>query len=208
MDTMMHDLRYALRMLARNPMFAAIAVLTMALGIGANSAIFTVVNAVLLRPLPFRDPSRLVIVAEKNAYGVISTSYQNWIDWRDQSRSYESMEATRAASVTLTGSGEPERLNLRNMTAGAFSLLGVNAVVGRTFTAEEDSPNGNAVALLSYRLWQRRFGGSPGIVGKSIDLDSKPCMIIGVLPPGFQLLQPADIYVPFTPWAKTLPDDR
>lgn len=208
MDTMIQDVRYALRVLVRNPMFAAIAILTMALGIGANSAIFTVVNAVLLRPLPFRDPSRLVIVAEKNAYGVISTSYQNWIDWRDQSRSYESMEATRAATVTLTGSGEPERLNLRNITAGAFNLLGVNALVGRTFTPEEDSPNGGAVAVLSYPLWQRRFGGSRDIIGKSIDLDSKPATVIGILPPAFQLLQPADVYVPFTPWAKTLPDDR
>lgn len=106
----MHDLRYALRLLLKSPSFTLIAIITLALGIGANSAIFTVVDAVLLRPLAFRDPSRLVIVAEKSNFPVISTSYQNWVDWRDQSRSFESMEATQAATMTLTGTGDPEHL--------------------------------------------------------------------------------------------------
>ena len=114
MDTVLHDLRFALRVLARNRGFTAIAILTLALGIGANTAIFSVVNAVLLRPLEFRDPSRLVIVAEKSSFPVISTSYQNWLDWRDQSHSFESMEATRGTTLTLTGAGEPERLNARD----------------------------------------------------------------------------------------------
>jgi putative ABC transport system permease protein len=208
MDTILHDLRYALRGLARNPGFTAIAILTLALGIGANTAIFSVVNAVLLRPLEFRDPSRLVIVAEKSSFPVISTSYQNWLDWRDQSHSFESIEGTRGTTLTLTGAGEPERLNARMATAGLFPLLGVNTIAGRTFTADEDRAGGAPVVLLSYGLWQRRFGSSQEILGKPINLDSRPHTVIGVLPPSFQVLQPADVFVPFTPWAKTLPDDR
>jgi putative ABC transport system permease protein len=208
MDTILHDLRYAFRVLARNPGFTAIAILTLALGIGANTAIFSVVNAVLLRPLEFRDPGRLVIVAEKSSFPVISTSYQNWLDWRAQSHSFESIEGTRGTTLTLTGAGEPERLNARMATAGLFPLLGVNTIAGRTFTADEDRAGGAPVVLLSYGLWQRRFGSSQDILGKPIDLDSRPYTVIGVLPPNFQVLQPADVFVPFTPWAKTLPDDR
>jgi putative ABC transport system permease protein len=208
MGILLQDLRYAFRLLAKSPVLTAIAILTLALGIGANTAIFTVVNAVLLRPLPFRDPSRLVIVAERSKFPVISTSYENWLDWRDQGHSFEAMEATRGATIALTGAGEPERLNSRNMTAGIFPLLGINAIVGRTFLAEEDRAGGNPVVLLSYGLWHRRFSGSPEVLGKSITLDSQPCTVVGVLPAGFELLAPADVYQPFTPWAKTLPDDR
>jgi putative ABC transport system permease protein len=208
METALHDLRYALRILARNPAFTVIAILTLGLGIGANTAIFSVVNAVLLRPLQFQDPARLVIIAEKSPFPVISTSYENWADWRDQSHSFESVEATRSTTLTLTGVGEPERLNTHMVTAGLFPLLGVNAIVGRTFTADEDRAGGAPVVLLSYGLWQRRFGSSPEIIGKPINLDSRPYTVVGVLPAGFQLLQPADVCVPFVPWAKTLPDDR
>src|ERR1700756_5094440 len=128
METLLQDLRYAFRLLIKSPSFTAIAILTLALGIGANTAIFSVINAVLLRPLAFRDPARLVIVAEKNSYGLVSTSYQNWMDWRDQSRSFDSVEATRTTTLTLTGAGEPERLNAQMSTAGLFPLLGANAV--------------------------------------------------------------------------------
>src|SRR3984893_12943463 len=116
MDTILNDLRYALRVLARNPCLTAISILPLALGIGANPAIFSVVNAVLLRPLDFRDPARLVIVAEKSSFPVISTSYQNWLDCRDQGHSFDSLEGTRGATLTLTGAGEPERLNARMAT--------------------------------------------------------------------------------------------
>jgi putative ABC transport system permease protein len=207
-QTLLQDLRYALRLLAKSPGFTAIAILTLALGIGANTAIFTVVNAVLLRPLEFRDPARLILVAEKTQYPTLSTSYQNYVDWRDQSHSFESLEATRGATITLTGAGEPERLNLRMATAPLFPLLGVNAVIGRTFLAEEDRAGGAPVVLLSYGLWQRRFGGARDVLGKSVTLDSRPYTAIGVLPSGFELLQPADVFLPFAPWAKTLPDDR
>jgi putative ABC transport system permease protein len=208
MQTLLQDLRYAFRLLAKSPGFTAIAVLTLALGIGANTAIFSVVNAVLLRPLAFRDPSRLVIVAEKSPFPTISTSYQNFVDWRDQSRSFESMEATRGTGLSLTGAGEPELLLARMATAGLFPLLGVEAHVGRTFLPEEDRVGGTPVALLSYGLWQRRFGGSREIIGKPVTLGSQPYAVVGVLPAGFQILQPADVFVPFKPWAATLPDDR
>jgi putative ABC transport system permease protein len=208
MDDLFRDLRYAFRLLLKTPAFAAIAILTLALGIGANTAIFSVVNGVLLRPLPFRDPGRLVLIAERTSYPTLSTSYENYLDWRDQSHSFESMEATRGATITLTAAGEPERLSARMATAGIFPMLGVGAQVGRTFLPEEDKPNGAPVALLSYGLWQRRFGGSREIIGKPIMLDSQPYTVVGVLPSGFQILQPADLFVPFTPWAKTLPEDR
>ena len=208
MFTLLQDVRYALRLLFKSPGFTAIAILTLALGIGANTAIFSVVNGVLLRPLPFRDPSRLVLIAERSSFPVISTSYQNYLDWRDQSHSFESMEATRGGAITLTGTGEPERLNVRMVTAGFFSMLGINAYSGRTFLLEEDRAGGAPVALLSYGLWQRRFGGSQEIIGKAINLDSQPYTVVGVLPSGFQILQPADVFLPFMPWAKTLPDDR
>ena len=208
MDTLLRDLRYAARLLSKNPLFAGIAILTLALGIGANTAIFSVVNAVLLRPLPFRDAARLVLVVEKSQYPIISTSYQNYQDWRDQSRSFTSMEATRGTAITLTGAGEPERLNARMATAGLFPLLGVNAVLGRTFLQEEDKAGAAPVAILSYGLWQRRFGGSRDVPNKSVTLDSVPYTVVGVMPAGFQILQPADVFLPFVPWAHTLPDDR
>jgi len=208
MANVWQDLRYAFRLLAKSPGFTVLAVITLGLGIGANTAIFTVVNAVLLRPLEFRDPSRLVIAAEKSNFPTVSTSYQNYVDWRDQSHSFESLEATRGATITLTGDGEPERLNVRMATAPIFPLLGVNAVLGRTFLAEEDRAGGAPVVLLSHGLWQRRFGGSRGVIGKPVTLDSQPYTVVGVLPSGFELLQPADVFLPFTPWAKSLPDDR
>ena len=196
-------------MLLKNPGFTAIAVLTLALGIGANTAIFTVVNGVLLRPLAFRDPSRIMLVVERNTmFPTITTSYQNYKDWRDQSRSFDSLEASCFTNLTLTGTGEPERFKARYVTAGLFPLLGTTPIVGRSFLPEEDRAGGPPVAMISYSLWQRRFGGSADWLGKPITLDAQPYTLIGVLPPSFQFLLAADIYVPFEPWAKTLPDDR
>lgn len=209
MNNFLQDLRYAFRLLTKKPGFTIIAILTLALGIGANTAIFSVVNGVLLRPLPFRDPAKLVLVTEKSDLPTISTSFENYIDWRDQSHaSFESLEATRGTQLTLTGAGGPERLTARMATAGLLPLLGINPLVGRTFLPEEDRAGGPAVVLLSYGLWQGRFAGSPEILGKSINLDARPYTIVGVLPSGFQILQPADVIVPFMPWARTLPSDR
>ena len=209
MDSFLHDLKYGVRMLLKNPGFTAIAVLTLALGIGANTAIFTVVNGVLLRPLAFRDPSRIMLVVERNSmFPTITTSYQNYKDWRDQSRSFDSLEASCFTNLTLTGMGEPERFKARYMTAGLLPLLGTTPIVGRSFLPEEDRAGGPPVAMISYSLWQRRFGGSTEWLGKPITLDAQPYTLIGVLPPSFQFLLAADIYVPFEPWAITLPDDR
>jgi putative ABC transport system permease protein len=208
MGTFWQDMRYGARTLAKSPGFTLIVVLTIALGIGANTAIFTVVNALLLRPLAFRDASRVVLVREKSPYPTFSTSYENFQDWREQSQSFESMQGSCLTAMTLTGMGEPELLTTRYTTAGFFPLLGVAPVAGRTFLPEEDRADGAPVAMISYALWQRRFGGSKQWIGKTIELGSKPYTLIGIVPPNFQFLQPADAFVPFEPWAKTLPDDR
>ncbi|HEV8335760.1 MAG TPA: ABC transporter permease [Candidatus Polarisedimenticolia bacterium] len=209
MQTLLLDLRYAFRVLRKRPAFASIAILTLALGIGANTVMFTVVHAVLLRPLGFRDAARLILVAEKNDFNTITVSYQNYLDWRDQSHSFDGpLQATQGANTTLTGAGEPERLSLRRITAGLLPMLGVTPVIGRGFTESDDRAGAPAVALLSYGLWQRRFGGSADVLGKSLAFDAQPCTIAGVLPRGFEILQPAEVFVPFHPWASTLPDDR
>ena len=208
METLLQDLRYAFRLLLKSPSFTAIAVLTLALGIGANTAIFSVVNAILLRLLAFHDSSRIMLIAEKSKFANPSVSYQNYIDWRDQSHSFDSVEAMRSSTITLAGSGEPERLNARWVTAGLFPLLGVNAHLGRTFRADEDRAGGSPSVVISFGFWQRRLGSTPDILGKSIDLDSVPYTVIGVLPRSFEFLRADEVYLPFTPWAKTLPDDR
>src|SRR5271156_6102364 len=131
METLWQDVRYAVRTLAKSPGFTLVAIFTLALGIGANTAIFTVVNAVLLRPLAFRDASRIVLVTEKSKYPTFTTSYQNYKDWRDQSSSFESMQGSCPAALALTGRGEPEQLQARYTTAGFFPLLGVTPIAGR-----------------------------------------------------------------------------
>ena len=209
MQPPLQDFRYALRQLRKHPAFATVAVLTLALGIGANTAMFTVVHAVLLRPLAFHDPARLILVAERNDFNTISVSYQNYLDWRDQSSSFAvPLQATQGAAATLTGTGEPERLSLRRISAGLLPMLGVTPVIGRGFADSDDRAGAAPVVLLGYGLWQRRFGGSRDVVGTTLDLDAHPCTVVGVLPRGFEILQPADVFVPFHPWGATLPDDR
>ena len=208
MSQLFNDIRYAFRLLLKSPGFTLIAVLTLALGIGANTAIFSVVNAVLLRPLPYKDPSRLVLVIEKSKYPTITVSYENYLDWRDQSHSFESMEAIYGQNMTLTEKGEPERLVVRMVTSRFFPVLGVSPKIGRNFSADEDRAGGTPVAILSYGLWQRVFGGASDVLGRTVDLDAKPYTVVGVLPPGFKFFQDADVFLPFHPWAKTLPDDR
>ena len=209
MSTFWHDLRYAMRTLRNNPGFAAVTILTLALGIGANTAIFSVINAVLLRPLPFGDPDQLCIITERlPSVPVVGPSYENFQDFRDRAKSFSAMSATRITTLTLTGAGEPQRLPAQMTSASMFPLLGVTAPLGRTFAPEEDRAGGPQVALLSYGFWRRHFAGSAGVLGKSIALDNKSYTIIGVVPADYQLLVPSDVYVPFGPWAKTLPDDR
>lgn len=210
MGTLAQNLRYALRGLKKNPGFAAVAVLTLALGIGANTAMFSIINAVLLRPLPYRDPQNLVLLSEHwPQFPRLSLSYLNYKDWRDQSRSFEAMGAVRNFVVTMTGIEEAERIPAQNVTASLFDLLGVRPELGRPFDAGEDKPGAPPVILISHSLWQRRFSSSEAVLGKSITLDSQSYSIIGVMPPGFEVLQQAaDVILPFEPWASTLPDDR
>ena len=210
MTSLFLDIRYALRRLRSTPGFTLIAVITLALGIGANTAIFTVIDAVLLRPLPYRDPAQLVLLSEHTPrFPLLSVSYQNYVDWREQSKSFTAMGAVRNLGTTLTGSGEPERLTAQMLTASIFDLLGVQAARGRNFLAEDDRQGAPGVAMISYGLWQRHFGGVENIVGQPLTLDNKPYTVVGILPAGFQVLQQSpDVVMPFEPWAKTLPDDR
>ena len=206
----MPELRYALRVLFSRPGFSAVAILTLALGIGANTAIFTVVNAVLLHTLPFPDPDRLMLIVERNGpfASTITTSWQNYADWRDQSQSFERFGAFRPLTMTLTGGTEPERVPAKMLSAAVLPGLDMSPIIGRRFTAEDDAPGAPGVALLSDSLWRRRFGAAAGVLGRSITLDNQPYTIVGVMPPRFQLLQLADVFVPLGPWAATLPDDR
>ena len=203
------DIRYGFRMLRKNPGFTTAAVLTLALGIGANSAIFSVVNAVLLRPLAFRDSGRLCLVMESlPSFPQLGPSYENYRDFRDQSKSFEGIAAEHPQPVTMTGQGDPQRLTGQFVSASLFPLLGVNALEGHTFTADEDRFGGPLMILLSYGFWQRNFGGAGSIRGKNVTIDDVSYTVTGILPPGFQVVSPADVYLPFEPWAHTLPDDR
>src|SRR5215212_2720537 len=200
MNTLWQDLRYGLRMLFKNPGFTVISVLALALGIGANTAIFSVVNTVLLRPLPYKEPDRLVMVWEDNSkigYPRDTPAAANYIDWREQSTVFEGMAATADLSLNLTGAGEPERFDGKRVSANFFSLLGVEPQLGRGFMPEEDVPGANKVVVLSHGLWQRRFGSDQGLVGKSITLNGEGYTVVGVMPQGFQFLsQDVGMWVP------------
>ncbi|HEV2805517.1 MAG TPA: ABC transporter permease [Chthoniobacterales bacterium] len=183
------DIRYGLRMFLKNPGFTAIAVLALALGIGANSAIFSVVNALLLRPLPYKDPSQLVVIWENAAhlgFPKNTPSPANFLDWQKQSTMFETMAAFAERSFNLTGIGEPERLDGRRVSANLFSLLGVKPILGRTFVPDEDKP-GTKVALLNESLWKRRFGSDPNVVGRSLALNGESYTVVGVLPSSVRL---------------------
>jgi predicted permease len=183
------DLRYGVRALVRNPGFTAIAVLALALGIGANSAIFSVVNTVLLQPLPYKDSDRLVMVWEDDTAGGFpkdTPAVANYIDWRDQNQVFEGMAAMADQSFNLTGIGDPERIEGKLVSANLFSLLGVAPQVGRTFLSEEDQPGRNGVVVMSHGLWQRRFGSDPNVVGKTLSLNGQTVQVVGVMPANFQ----------------------
>jgi putative ABC transport system permease protein len=200
------DLRLAVRSLLKRPAFAAVVVFTLALGIGANTAIFSVVDAVLLRPLPYGEPERLVAVWAKDATKNLTNqpvSFLNYVDWKAQGEAFEELSAIRAESLNLTGLGEPERVNGVKVTVNMLKTLGVRPEIGRDFLAEEGQPEKASVALVSYGLWQRRFGADPKLVGQTLMLDAKPHTVVGVLPrwlkyPGLQLPpNGADIWIPF-----------
>ena len=185
----MNDLRFAVRQLLKNPGFTTVAVLTLALGIGANTAMFSVVSSVLLRPLPFKDPDRLVMVWERNVkkgYEMNHAGVATFLDWKAQNNVFESMAAFGIdEALSLTGDHEPERVTAVPVSANLFEVLGVNPTLGRTFRVEEETPGGDQVVILSHGLWQRRFGSDPNLVGKTILLDGRSYLVIGIMPPGF-----------------------
>jgi putative ABC transport system permease protein len=193
------DLRYGARMLRKTPGFTTVAALTLALGIGANTAIFSIVNAVLLRPFPYQAPERLMIIQEReNAGGGFSPSYPNFVDWRTQNTAFESISAVRGnESFNFTGAGEPERLQGRLVSAEFFSTLGIKPLMGRDFLAEEDRPGATPAVILSYGFWQRRFGNDPGIIGRHLTLNNQNYTVVGIMPPDFHYGLEADVTVPF-----------
>ena len=207
LETLLQDLRYGLRMLRKNPGFTAVAVLTLALGIGANTAVFSLVDTILLRPLPYRDPAELLLVSETlpqmggdTEIGVAALEY---LDYRARNRCFVQTGAYEGAGFNLTGEGNPLRVSAAAVTASVFQLLGVPPRLGRVFTADEERFGGAPVAVLSYSLWQRHYGADPGILGKTIKLDEKPYLVIGVMPPSFlfpsdgtPLSERADLWVP------------
>ena len=201
MEALVQDIRSGIRNLLKHPTFAATALITLAIGIGANSTIFSFVNGILLRPLPYPESERLVVINEtafKQGVSSMSTSFPNFLDWRAQNRVFEDVASyyTGSSSFTLTSSGEPERLRGASVSQGTFELLRVAPVLGRTFTAEEDKPNQDAVVVLGNSLWQRRFGSDSQILGKSITLNSRQRTIVGVMPAGFKFPENAELWVP------------
>ncbi|HEV2913882.1 MAG TPA: ABC transporter permease [Pyrinomonadaceae bacterium] len=204
------DLRYGLRMMLKNPAFTAVAVLALGLGIGANTAIFSVVNSILLRPLPFREPDRLVTVMHNypKLDLIAPVSPPGFEDYRARTDVFENAGASSGGSFNLTGEGEPERIQARGVTAGFFETLGVEAALGRTFLPEEDKPGNEHVVVLSNGLWQRRYGADPGVVGRTITLDGEGYTVVGVMPAGFRFYGQDDAWAPLALNAEMMSPNR
>jgi predicted permease len=205
MGSLFQDLRYGYRTLARNPGFTVVAVVTLALGIGANTALFSVVNGVLLNPLPYAHPEQLVTLhASKQNFETGSISYPNFLDWQRENHTFASMAVARRYSFTLTGAGEAEQVSAEFISSDFFSVLSVKPAIGRTFTPDESQKGAGPVALISAGLWKRKFGSAPDVLGKSITLDGRDYTVVGVVPASFDLLLPSfsvkDVYVPIIQW--------
>ena len=199
--TFLNDVRYALRSLVHNPGFTSIAVLTLALGIGANTAIFSVVNGVLLQPLPYQDPARLVQLSERSPdFNTMSVAYPNFKDWHDQSHCFSSMAAIRWEDYDLTGGGQPEHLKGRMVSAEFFRVLGIHPVLGRDFDRNEDRPGTTPVAIISGGLWNRRYGSDPNVIGRNLKLSGQEYMVVGVIPADFRYQGQYDVYTLMGQW--------
>ncbi|HKB13585.1 MAG TPA: ABC transporter permease [Vicinamibacterales bacterium] len=190
MDAVFQDIRYAIRLCVRSPGFTVVAVVALALGIGANTAIFTIVNAALIERLPYKNPERLVAVWEGNSRrpgraNVVAPA--NYLRWRERATSFEDMAGLVDTRLALTGNGAPEELTVQNVTSGFFPILGVQPLIGRTFSDAEYNDRNSPAVVLAYPLWQRRFGGDPSIVGKALQLNGAPLTVVGIMPPDFQL---------------------
>ncbi len=209
MTTFIQDVRYGLRMLAKNPGFTAVALLALALGIGANTAIFSVVNGVLLRPLPYPEPERLMMIYEKTQdFSQSSVSYPDFLDWQRENHSFTDMACFRRHDFNFTGSGQPEHLQGEHVSAGLLPVLGVNPFLGRNFLPQEDREGAGGVVILAYSLWQKRFGGDSHILGRTLTLNAKSYTVIGVLPPDFRFRGQSDLYVPLGQWDSVELRDR
>lgn len=206
METLLQDIRYGIRLIVKSPGFAIIAILTLALGIGANTAVFSVVNGVLLNPLPYPHPGRLVaIYSSHKQFKRSSISYPNFLDWARDQRSFSGIAAYREDDYNLTGMGQPQNIDAEMVSAGFFSVLGIKPVAGRFFRAEEDQVGAQPVAIISGGFWKREFGSSPGAIGKTLDLNGVGYQIVGVTPSSFQyqswnFQDHPQVYVPIGQW--------
>ena len=196
---MIKDIQFAIRSLLKRPGFTAIVVLTLALGIGANAAVFSVINAVLLRPLPYRDADRVVTLWQNNVKAGLprnDVSPANFIDWSEQSNSFEAIAGIEPYGFALLGDGEPERFPAWLVTSGFFQVAGTDALLGRTFTAEDYQPGNERVVVLGHGLWQRRFGADQNIIGRKLTLNGQPYVVVGVMTPEFQLPPDREVWAP------------
>jgi len=196
-ETCWQDLRFAVRILRKSPGFTSVAILTLALGIGANTAIFSLVNGVLLRPLPYRNPNRLTMVWEKSRDGSPeNVGYATYLDWESQNKSFEEI-AIYSSWQPVLQVGEPEQFSGLRVTSNYFRTLGIHPEIGRDFLPEEDVPNANKVVMLSHSLWQRKFNSDPNIIGHSINLEGVARQIVGVMPRDFRFPSPqSDVWIP------------
>ena len=212
-DRLMQDLRFGMRMTAKSPGFTAVAILTLALGIGANTALFSVVNGVLLNPLPFPEPEQLVTLAEsKPNFASGSISFPNFRDWRKDNRTFSAMGMARESSFNLTGTGDAEQVGAQFISSDYLQLLSVKPVIGRFFSEGEDQIGASPLVLISAEFWSRKFGSPSNVIGKGITLDGRSYTIIGVVPASFQLqvwgFRPSELYLPLGQWTNPLLNNR
>src|SRR5262249_29660311 len=202
MDTLLQDLRYAGRTLVKTPGFAALTIACLALGVGVNSTIFSVVDTVAIRPLPFRHPDRLVSLHtthQANGIDHGDVSFLDARDWKERARVFADIATVTGRSLTLSDGDEPERFTGATVTWNMFPMIGVQPVIGRQIREEEDRPGAARVVLLSYGVWQRRYAGDPSIVGRTITVNGNAHTVIGVMPPRFQFPEQAQLWIPQTP---------
>jgi putative ABC transport system permease protein len=202
LDNLRQDLRYAWRSYVKAPGFTLLVMTTLALGIGASTAIFSIVNGILLKPLPFPEPDRLMWITEANKSGnSISVSWLNYLDWRARQHSFDGLAVSRFNQSTLTGAGQAVRLTGRRVSANFFQVLGIQPSTGRAFAERDETPGAPAVAIASHEFWRRRLGSDPNVLGRAITLDGVPHTLVGVLPPGFRYLRDYDVFVAMGPIA-------
>lgn len=209
LETLLQDLRYGSRVLRKSPGFTLIAILTLALGIGANTAIFSILYGILLRPLPYKDASRLIVLHETTPkVGTVSVSYPNFLDWRAQNTAFSEMAAVNSVGFNLSGIDQPENISGQAVSPNFLSMLGMRPLLGRDFDASEEKVGTAAVVLLSYALWQSHFGGDRNVIGRSIALDGRAFSIIGVLPAAFRLTEKTDLLEPIGVWVTNSPSSH